>query len=104
MTVRPGVVAEVGSGSNQANRRSVHDARGRKILFLKGAFGQESVRTIYSVQSSGDTENRRGQTGGPEKSEQRRSALGPSSLRVHMFSKVCIPGMKCAAMMSKLSP
>ena len=32
--IRPGVVAEIGAGSNYANRRSMQDARGRKMLMF----------------------------------------------------------------------
>ena len=34
MTIRSDVVAEAGAGSNEANRRSVQDARDRNILMF----------------------------------------------------------------------
>ena len=37
VTIRPGVVAEAGTGSNSANQKSMHDARGSSILMPKRA-------------------------------------------------------------------
>ena len=43
LTIRPGVVAEAGAGSNYANRGSAQDAQGREVLlFCRSIIGQEN--------------------------------------------------------------
>ena len=59
--------------------------------FYRARSTKKILITVECVQSSRETAHCRGRIEGNTKSEQRRAALGPSSLRLPMFSKACTP-------------